>query len=429
MASESFCPLPWVHQATYTDGSALLCCVAENASGQNLNRTSFRESWNSKHWKKVRQQMMNGEKPAACKRCWVEEGNGYRSHRQTELGVWQARLGVDALEKMLSETEADGSFQTPPKSIDLRLGNTCNLQCVMCRPHDSSKWIGLAKKMSLTAESPAIRDDLSYKLKLKSDDFNWQERAEIWDELVEFLPDLRELIIGGGEPMLLEQHFRFLERCVSSGHAEHIQLRYHTNLTVLPAEVLPLWQKFKFVEVFASIDALGDMNHYVRHPAKWQDIERHLRLLDTMNFEKVRTMILSSVHFLTFFDLDQLLGWIQEQKFKTVTHGYNGHIHPGIVMSPEYLSVQAYPVALKKAIATKITAFEAGSHKRSNKIQGVLNYMMERDQTSRLPATMDYIRQLDTARGTNFRSTFLELCTALTAAGVLARDKSDFLNV
>lgn len=411
--SETFCPLPWVHQATYSDGSIILCCVAEKTSTHNLNRGSLKEAFHSQDWNQVRRQMLDGEQPAACKRCWEEEKSGYRSHRVTEMQVWRERIGEDGLRRLREETEADGRINLMPRSLDLRLGNTCNLQCVMCRPQDSSKWVGLAKRLAEDLQSPELIGEMKHKLSLDQNDFEWQNGAAFWDELGDQLPHLDEMIIGGGEPMLLEPHFRFLERCVSSGHASKIQLRYHTNLTILPKEILSLWQEFKLVEVFASIDALMDKNHYVRHPAKWDDIERNLRLLDTLSYAKVRTMILCSVHLLTLFHLDQFLDWLQGQNFKTVTRGYNGLIHPGIVLFPEYLSVQTYPAHVKNIVSDKILAFERRSRKPSHKIQGVLNYMFERDQSARLPQALAYIKSLDRVRGTSFERTFPDLAELL----------------
>ncbi|HMN69117.1 MAG TPA: twitch domain-containing radical SAM protein, partial [Bdellovibrionales bacterium] len=257
MISKTFCPLPWVHQATYSDGSILLCCVAENESDKNLNRGSLKEAWNSEHWKNTRKQMLADQAPTACQRCWVEEKNGYRSHRVTELAIWENRLGPEGMRMLLDHTQEDGTLTLEPRALDLRLGNTCNLQCAMCRPQDSSKWTGLAKKIHAVAEDPLLRGDMGYKTRINQADFEWQDRPEFWTDLEEKLPNLTEIIIGGGEPMLLHAHTEFLERAVRSGHCGHIQLRYHTNLTVLPKHFLDLWVRFERVEILASIDAFG----------------------------------------------------------------------------------------------------------------------------------------------------------------------------
>lgn len=407
--SKTLCPLPWVHQATYTNGSILLCCVAENDSQQNLNKTGLREAFNSPYWNGVRRQMIEGQKPSSCKRCWIEEGNGYRSHRLTEIDVWERRMGKAGLQQMYERTAVDGSIELFPTALDLRIGNTCNLQCVMCRPHDSVKWLGLSQTLHSQASHKTLKEDMLYKKSIQLGEYNWQNNDAIWDELREIAPSLQELIIGGGEPMLLRGHIEFIQYCVDQGFAKDIHLRYHTNLTVLNPQHFELWKHFKIVEFFASIDGLGEKNNYVRYPAQWSDIEKNLNYLDDLPFENIKIMILFSSHFLSLYNLDELAQWIEDRKFKKVTHGFNGYLHPGIVMQPEYLSPQAYPQHIKDKVTHRLLEFEKRSKKPSYKVAGVVKYMNERDRSELMPATIEYIKLLDQNRGTQFAKVYGDL--------------------
>jgi hypothetical protein len=63
--SPTFCVLPWIHMATYTNGTPLLCCVAQPPNDKekiNLNYESINEIWNSDHWKRARKAMIAGKK-------------------------------------------------------------------------------------------------------------------------------------------------------------------------------------------------------------------------------------------------------------------------------------------------------------------------------------------------------------------------------
>lgn len=406
---ETFCPLPWIHQATYTDGKLLPCCVARPFTNKNLSKTTFLSEFQTGVWKELRKQMLNGEKPEHCKRCWIEEESGYRSHRMTEREVWKQRLGEGELEKLAQQTKSDGTLEVVPKSIDLRIGNSCNLTCVMCRPHESVKWLGLAQQIFNKTENVELKFDMLYKKTIDISDYNWQDQEQTWHELKEMSPYLSEIIIGGGEPMLLRGQFEFIEYCVRTGVAKNIHLRYHTNLTILNPEYFSLWKEFKCVEFFASIDGLREKNFYVRHPADWTSIEKNLQILDSVEFENIKTMILFSSHFLNFYYLDELSEWIELQNFKRVTKRYNGYLHPGIVMEPSYLSVQAYPIEVKKNVEHRIEIFEKKSLRQSNKIKGVLQFMFAEDKSDLLKTTVEYIRQLDRIRGTSFSKTFPEL--------------------
>ncbi len=407
--SETFCTLPFTHLATHTDGSAILCCVAKNENKLNLNDISLEDAWNSDYVRTARLKMLRGEKVSACAHCYAEEKNGYRSHRVTENRVWKERFGRDFVLDRVRKTQDDGRLNEDIVAIDLRLGNTCNLQCVMCRPQDSSRWTALAKKIAATAETSEIRDEWAYKSQIQQSRFEWYKDPGFWDAIESMLPSMREIIIGGGEPMLLEEHRRLVEACVRTGAAPNIHMRYHTNGTLLDKSLFDFWKHFKTVEVFISLDCWGEKNNYMRFPANWSAIETNLRALDSESPDSVKVMLLCSVHMMNMFYLDQYAQWIEDQNFTKITKGFNGYFHPGVVHYPPYLSIQNYPRELKEEITKRLLAFEERSKKKSNKIQGIINLMNEVDHSSRLPQTRDYIRRLDAERGTDFAKIFPEL--------------------
>jgi wyosine [tRNA(Phe)-imidazoG37] synthetase (radical SAM superfamily) len=353
--------------------------------------------------------MLRGEKVSACTHCYAEEKNGYRSHRVTENRVWKERFGRDFVLDRVRNTQADGRLNEDIVAIDLRLGNTCNLQCVMCRPQDSSRWTALAKKIAETAETSEIRSEWAHKSKINQSRFEWYKDPAFWTDLEAMLPSMREIIVGGGEPMLLEEHRRLVEACVRTGAAKNIQIRYHTNGTLLDQSLFDLWKEFKLVEVFISLDCWGEKNNYMRYPANLDAIATNLKCLDEDSPESVKVMLLCSVHLMNMFYLDEYAQWVEDQNFKKVTKGFNGYFHPGVVHYPPYLSIQNYPGELKKIVSDKLAAFESRSRKKSNKIQGIINLMNEADHSSRLNQTRDYIRRLDAERGTSFSKTFPEL--------------------
>lgn len=407
--SNTFCVLPWVHLATLTDGSLIPCCIAKNEVRMNLHEQTLNEAWNSRYMRNLRKTMLRGERPAACEHCHIEEANGCRSHRTIENKVWTEKMGSTFISDRVKATDADGTLHEPLIAIDLRIGNLCNLQCVMCRPQDSSKWRSMAQTLAETSVHPALRGDWQYKARINHDRFGWYEKPQFLETLREVIPYLRELILGGGEPMLLNEHRWLIEECVRSGAAKNIVLRYHTNGTILPEELFPLWKQFQKVELFVSLDGVGEKNHYMRYPASWPAIEKNLQRLDAEPAPNIGVMILCSVHLMSMYHLANFSDWIERQNFRKVTHGYNGYFHPGVVHYPQYLSVQVYPPAVKAKIAEQLRTFEARSRKPSAKIEGVIGFMMAHDASDRLPQTREYIEKLDRLRGTNFALTFPEL--------------------
>jgi len=153
--SDTFCILPWIHMASYTDGSALLCCVASSRKDLNFNVQTPDEIWNSKHFRQARRLMIAGRWVKECAACYKLEHVGIYSHRQIENHIWEKKLGEEYIINLVNETHSDGSIESKWITLDLRLGNTCNLQCVMCRPVDSSKWVkhAIILKEELTTDA------------------------------------------------------------------------------------------------------------------------------------------------------------------------------------------------------------------------------------------------------------------------------------
>ena len=149
--SKTFCPLPWIHIATRPNGDVRVCCTA-NASGagvvdikdaglvkdMNLKTHSIEEIWNSEFMRNTRLQMLSEEIPRSCTKCFEEEQKGIKSKRNWETDVWKERLDIQSI---VDQTKADGSLPVSIPYFDLRLGNMCQLKCIMCSPHDSSSWI------------------------------------------------------------------------------------------------------------------------------------------------------------------------------------------------------------------------------------------------------------------------------------------------
>ena len=90
--NKTFCVLPWIHLATHPMGHVTLCCEADmtnHASSSKdtkesivgadqqeikfLGKDTIKEIHDSDYFKRVRKQMLNGEMPEACMRCYNRE--------------------------------------------------------------------------------------------------------------------------------------------------------------------------------------------------------------------------------------------------------------------------------------------------------------------------------------------------------------------
>jgi len=106
--NNGFCILPWIHLSTRTTGNMQLCCTANSGSDKNnpmigcnrknngdlvnLKYDNWKDNWNTNYMKNVRSEMMKGNKPKECRKCYFEEDLGYNSKRIWENKKWQKKL-------------------------------------------------------------------------------------------------------------------------------------------------------------------------------------------------------------------------------------------------------------------------------------------------------------------------------------------------
>ena len=275
--SETFCPLPWNHLATHPHGICTLCCESNQEEGQsqafnNTNNKAFREFLtlqkvddfseitNSDSFSKVRLQMLNGEKPTECSKCWEAESVGNKSKR-----YYESRRLPMTLEQAKEITNDDGTLKDVNyEFVELRLGNHCNVQCRTCNPYSSSRW--LKDWDTIYPERRALPEFT------RKSSFNWPLEEEFWEKLIDKCNELRLLYINGGEPFLIDKHFNFLQTLVDRGISKNVEIVYSTNCTIINHTYEDIWKEFKKVQFMLSIDDIGERKGYIRTYTAWSKV-------------------------------------------------------------------------------------------------------------------------------------------------------------
>ena len=441
--SPSFCVLPWVHIATRPNGDMRLCCVAnasgadtgdysvglvkkENGQPANFGRDLPSEAFNNDYMKSVRKTMLAGEVPASCKKCYDEEAQGISSKRIWETGTWHYE-GVD-IPELIAQTDEDGGVPYKLQYLDLRLGHTCNLKCIMCSPHDSSQWVGDHKKVFPILQSTVIKDQMVWDQK----EFNnkWHERPEFWDEVFEQIPNIKQLYFAGGEPLVIKEHTMFLEEIVRRGYAHKILLRYNTNGTIITDKMLELWAKFRKVKVSISLDGIGDRVEYIRYPLVFKELEENLWKLEQAPAH-IETNLELAVQVLNIKHIPDFIKWKVNSDFKKLNQGKNvvgqtlggGLMNFHLLWIPTWMNLRILPKADKEHVRrlfeelkswlwlnyTQDEEFWSTNPYGWKRWEGILDWMDSEDHTHVLPDFKEYILKMDDIRGTNFKETFPEI--------------------
>lgn len=441
--SPSFCVLPWIHLATRPNGDMRICCVA-NASGANTGNYSVGlvkkengkpanfgtdlpdEAFNNTFMKSVRKTMLAGEVPASCLKCYEEEQQGISSKRIWETGTWH----YDNLDipQLIKDTAEDGSIPFKLKYLDLRLGNTCNLKCIMCSPHDSSQWVSEYKKVYPIIQSKIIKKQMVWD-KNNHNNF-WHENPKFWEQIYDQIPNITQLYFAGGEPLMIREHKKFLEEVINRGYANNISLRYNTNGILIDDEIIEIWKQFKKVKVGVSLDGFGDRVHYIRYPTDWETVEKNLHKLDNTP-DNIYCNIALAVQILNIKHIPDFIKWKVNSKFKKLNFEKNivgqtnggGLVGVHLIWIPTWLSLRVLPKKDKEEVRrlfaelqqwlwdnyTHDAEFWENNPYGWKRWEGILDWMDAEDHTHLLPDFREFITTMDAQRGIDFKSTFPEL--------------------
>jgi hypothetical protein len=401
----------------------------------NLNVTDFLTAWNSKYMKNVRRQMMNGEVPPSCIKCFKEEAAGHNSKRMWETSYWSQRVNVDDL---IANTTEDGEVPPQLAYIDLRFGTKCQLACVMCSPHDSSGWIKDYKKIFPDVKNESLKETMQWQDKgsTNGSSYNWhKQNPTFWKQFYEQIPNMQQIYFAGGESLIIEEHYEILEECIRQGYAKDLELRYNSNGVEWRSDLFDLWREFKLVRFHYSVDSIYDMNNYIRYPSTWSRTEEVFRILDTETSDNVEVTVACAVQALNIYYIPDFIRWKLEQGFRKINmwpFGAGG-INYHFVYHPPHLNVKVLPAWFKAEVRKKYEEFypwweanwELGIpswHRGKvnydtwrcasygiNRLEGMLTFMESEDWSNRLPETREYLSLCDRQRNNSFSATFPEM--------------------
>jgi len=444
--SPTFCALPWIHLATRPNGDARLCCVTnasgaatgdhevglvkkENGKPANFGRETPLEAFNNQYMRSVRLTMLEGKIPASCTKCFEEESNGVVSKRLWEMYEWN-RDGLDFAE-LIRGTDTTGAVPPVIRYLDLRLGHTCNLKCVMCSPHDSSRWLQDYDKLVTKTRSPIVIKQIGF----DKEEFNntWYEKPEFWDDVFEQIPNITQLYFAGGEPLMIKEHRRFLDEIIKRGYAKNISLRYNSNGIFVNEDIIEVWSQFKQVRYAFSIDAVDMRNHYIRYPTDWDDIEHSLRLMDNTP-SNIHCAIACAVqvfnvkHIIDFAKWKLMQGYKKINKFKLDEYETGGGIiNLHLLYIPTFLSARILPQSDKEQLVKDFAEFKQwlwDNYRQDDNFwkdnpygwkrwEAILKFIMAEDHTHLLPDFKEYVDNLDSIRNLDSKTIFPELINIL----------------
>lgn len=264
---ENLCMAPWTHTYLSPQTERRLCCASrepaqnfkqyiDTESGSNVYEPqSLEDYWNSERIRRVRRTMLNNEVPPECEVCDKKLLN------QDVYRDYFGHLFAHKWPEVLSSTDESGHTTMKPVSWDYRFSNFCNFKCRMCGPMLSSSWEVEARKEN------KIEPWMERDVKKEIDRF---QKTTVEQEFATAVEEHRveEIYWVGGEPLMYEQHWRYMKRIIELGDGPGLYARYNTNLSKVQYRSTNLYSDIldhiRDWQICASIDGTGSTGEYIR---------------------------------------------------------------------------------------------------------------------------------------------------------------------
>jgi radical SAM protein with 4Fe4S-binding SPASM domain len=392
--SDNFCIIPWIHMHAFPDGRAYPCCLSEpDYPIGNLRNQTMREVWNDAPYKNMRVRMLADKECKECTKCYEQERSGLFSMRNS------ANKNFGHLIGLVDDTKEDGTYEDfKLRYYDIRFSNICNFACRTCGSIFSSSW---------------HRDEVAAGWDPKHPVFMYagKDKHDMWDQMQEHIPHLEQIYWAGGEPLIMEEHYKVLRELVDR-EMFHVRLIYNTNFSEMKfkgQDVMELWKLFDCVSVGASLDASYARGEYIRKGQDWKQTvenrERMLKICPNVDFYVSSTVSMTNVLHLPDFHRE----WVDMGLVRPMDWNIN------MLQHPLRYRVDVLPFGLKHKAKQKLEEHIAWLEpldtltRATNGYKGIINFMMQNDSSHLLGEFFEVNNLIDRVRSEDFFAVFPEL--------------------
>ena len=222
---------------------------------------TLEEHWNSPHMQSVRRRMLAGEILPECEVCndRLLNTDVYRTY------FWH--LFKHKYDDVIGKTDLNGRTSMLPVSWDYRFSNLCNFKCRTCGDMLSSSWETEQRQHQMIDWSNAKNTWMQPDVRREITQFQDTQIEEEFSRAVEE-HRVEEIYWVGGEPLMYEQHWRYMKRIVELGDGPRVYARYNTNLSRVRYGGVDLFDDIlahiRDWQICASLDGTQQIGEYVR---------------------------------------------------------------------------------------------------------------------------------------------------------------------
>ena len=395
--SRNFCIYPWIHLHAWPTGEAYPCCHATHSPTYgNTKQQTLEQIWNHKPMRDLRLDMLSGRDNETCRKCHEQEDSGFFSGRQSANKHHGHH--IDRVHK----TQEDGSVvQFEMTYWDIRFSNLCNLKCRSCGHIFSSQWYQDQAKL---AGGDWKKNNTVLKIAGRDED-------DMWNQLVPHLDYVEQIYFAGGEPLLMEEHYRILDELVRRKRFD-VRLIYNTNFThtdLKGQSVFEYWKQFDSVAVGASLDASGARGEYIRKGTDWAVVEQNRRemieICPGVDFYISPTLSIMNALHLPDFHRD----WVEKGLIRAQDLNVN------ILQDPVHYRIDIAPAEYKAQLESvyrthlEWLSVQDPLHRATVGFESAITYMNATDNTHLLDTFWRKTHELDSIRNEHILDIIPEL--------------------
>jgi len=340
---DTLCMAPWVHTYLSPQTERRMCCASRepaqsfrqyidtDAGTGKYAPMTLQQHWNSNHMQSVRRRMITGETLPECEVCNNKLLNTdvYRDY------FWH--LFKDRYDQVISNTDPEtGYYSGQPISWDYRFSNLCNFKCRTCGDMLSSSWETEQRQHNMVNWADSKNNWQLPEVRKQISEFQDQQIEQEFAEAVE-QGRIEEVYWVGGEPLMYEQHWRYMRRIIELGNGKQVYARYNTNLSRVDYKGVNLFRDIldhvRDYQICASLDGTGAIGEYIRTGLDYKQWLKHYRQACDHRRYSRQCRIDFTLTLPGLFEVENIVQLAQETESEILAKVVFG-FSPDIILSP-----------------------------------------------------------------------------------------------
>jgi hypothetical protein len=186
------------------------------------------------------------------------------------------------------------------------------------------------------------------------------EDGSFMDKLKPYLNDVEECYFAGGEILVTPEHYECLDYWIENDLAKNVKLNYTTNMSKIShkgRDLIELWSHFPNMEMWASIDSIGEQGELIRKGFKWNKVKENMLTIKE-KAPHIKLGITPTISIWNIFDFCEMYDWMYENEF------ISREIPPrvNVLTYPDFATIQILPNSVRLEIIKELKNYISKFH-------------------------------------------------------------------